>query len=99
MSSKTSSNHAAVFSSLMVLSLCAVGVTFLHLSILANNLAIFGVAVVMAGLVVFQYMNLKGEGILIYWVILVPLVLFAILVFLLMPDVCHFSVDFLKGIG
>lgn len=98
MSSKASTNHAAVFSSLLVLSLCAVGITFLHLSIMANNLAIFGVAAVMAGLVLFQYMNLKGEGGLIYWVLIVPLALFAILLFLLMPDVCHFSVDFLRGL-
>ncbi len=98
MSSKASTNHAAIFSSLLVLSLCAVGITFLHLSIMANNLAIFGVAAVMAGLVLFQYMNLKGEGGLIYWVLIVPLALFAILLFLLMPDVCHFSVDFLRGL-
>jgi len=62
MNSKTSPNHVVVFSSLVVLSLCAVGITLLHLSTLANNLAIFSVAVVMAGLVLFQYMNLKSEG-------------------------------------
>jgi caa(3)-type oxidase subunit IV len=98
MNSTSSSNHLAVFSSLVVLALCAVGVTFLHLSAVANNLAIFGVAVVMAGLVVFQYMNLKSEGTIIYWVTIIPLVLFAILVILLMPDVCHFSIDFLRGL-
>lgn len=98
MSSKTTSNHAAVFSSLMVLSLCAVGVTFLHLPVLGNNLAIFGVAVVMAGLVLFQYMNLGSESPVIYWLTIIPMVLFAILVFLFIPDVCHFSIDFLRGV-
>ena len=98
MNSKTTSNHVAVFSSLVVLSLCAVGITFLHLSVIANNLAIFGVAMVMAGLVVFQYMNLKAETSIIYWVVIIPLVLFAILVFLLIPDVCHFSPEFLRDL-
>ncbi len=98
MNSKTTSNHMAVFSSLVVLSLCAVGVTFLHLSVVGNNLAIFGVAVVMAGLVLFQYMNLKSESSVIYWLTIIPMVLFAILVFLFIPDVCHFSIDFLRGV-
>ncbi len=98
MSSKTPSNHAAVFSSLVVLSLSSVGIFFLHMPILANNLAIFAVAIVMAGLVFFQYMDLKDEGSIIYWVIIIPFVLFAILVILLIPDVCHYPVDFLRAI-
>jgi cytochrome c oxidase subunit IV len=98
MSSKTSSNHAVVFSSLVVLCLCSVGITYLHLSVVATNTAIFSVAAVMAGLVVFQYMNLKSEAAVIYWVTIIPLVLFAILVFMLIPDVCHFSIDFLRGL-
>jgi caa(3)-type oxidase subunit IV len=98
MNAPTSSNHTAVFISLIVLVLCAVGVTFLHLSVMTQNFSIFGVAAVMASLVFFQYMNLKSEGHLIYWLTIIPLVLFAILVVLLMPDVCHYSIPFLKGL-
>ncbi len=86
----------AIFSALVVLVLCAVGIFFLHLPIVLNNLAIFSVAILMAGLVFFQYMDLKSEGKLIYWIMVIPMVLFAILFVLFIPDVCHYSIDFLK---
>ena len=99
MDSKTSSgNHTAIFSALVVLALCGVGIFFLHLPVLLNNFAIFAVAIVMAGLVFFQYMDLKSEGKLIYWIMVIPMVLFAILFVLFIPDVCHYSVDFLKAL-
>jgi caa(3)-type oxidase subunit IV len=99
MEMKTSSNnHTVVFSSLVVLALLSVGITLLHMPIMANNLAIFAVAVVMAGLVFFQYMDLKSEGKLIYWIMIIPFVLFGILLVLFIPDVCHFSIDFLKRV-
>ena len=93
-----SSNHAAIFSALVVLALSAVGITFLHMGVVANNLAIFAVATFMAALVFFQYMDLKSEGKLIYWIIIIPFVLFGILVVLFIPDVCHFSPDFLRAL-
>jgi len=78
------------------LALSAVGITFLHLPVVSNNLAVFAVATVMAGLVFFQYMDLKSEGKLIYWIMIIPFVLFGILLVLFIPDVCHYSIDFLK---
>ena len=94
----TSNNHMAVFSSLVTLALVAVGITFLHLPVLGNNLAIFSVATVMAGLVFFQYMDLRDEGKLIYWILIIPCFLFGLLVFLFIPDVCHYSIDFLRKV-
>ena len=97
MDSKTpSSNHTAVFSTLLVMALLSVGITFLHLPVTSSNLAIFAVAVVMAGLVFFQYMDLKDEGKLIHWIMVIPFVLFGILFVLFIPDVCHFHIDFLR---
>lgn len=98
MSATTKTSHGMIFSMLVVMALSAVGITLLHLSVMMNNLAIFTVAFVMAALVFFQYMELKTEGKLIYWVMVIPCVLFAILVIMLIPDVCHYSVDFLKGL-
>lgn len=98
MNNVKTSNHTVVFSSLVILALCSVGIFFLHLSILANNLAIFAVAVCMASLVLLQYMNLKAEGHLIYWLMVIPMVLFAILLVLFIPDVCHYSINFLRAI-
>ncbi|HVZ79720.1 MAG TPA: hypothetical protein VHE12_02835 [bacterium] len=97
-SNTASANHSAIFTSLVVLVLCSVGIFFLHLPIMMNNLAIFAVAVVMASLVFFQYMGLKMEGKLIYWTLVIPCVLFGILVVLFTPDVCHYSIDFLKKV-
>ncbi len=98
MNNATTSNHSVVFSGLVALSLCTVGIFFLHLPTLANNFAIFGVALCMALLVLLQYMNLKAEGGLIYWLMIIPLVLFAILLVLFIPDVCHYSINFLRAI-
>jgi|GEM_PF-1122941 len=97
MDSKSSSvNHSMIFSALVVMALLSVGIFFLHLPLVSNNLAIFAVAVVMASLVFFQYMDLKKEGKLIYWIMVIPFVLFGILFVLFIPDVCHYSIDFLK---
>jgi len=95
-SNTASNNHAMIFSTLVVMALAAVGVTFLHLPLMANNVAIFAIAFVMAGLVFFQYMDLKSEGKLIYWIVIIPFVLFGILVVLFIPDVCHYSINFLR---
>ena len=97
-SNSSATNHSVIFSVLVVLALTAVGITFLHLPVVPNNLAIFAVAVVMAGLVFFQYMDLKSEGKLIYWIMIIPFVLFGILFVLFIPDVCHYSIDFLKRV-
>src|SRR5581483_8528838 len=90
--------NSMIFMSLVVLALCSVGIFFLHMPTMMNNLAIFAVAVVMASLVFFQYMGLKIEGKLVYWTLVIPCVLFGILVVLFIPDVCHFSIDFLKKV-
>jgi len=95
-SNSSVNNHSAIFSVLVLLALSAVGITFLHLPVVSNNLAVFAVATVMAGLVFFQYMDLKSEGKLIYWIMIIPFVLFGILLVLFIPDVCHYSIDFLK---
>ena len=97
-SNASANNHSTIFSVLVVLALSAVGITFLHLSVVPNNLAVFAVATVMAGLVFFQYMDLKSEGKLIYWIMIIPFVLFGILFVLFIPDVCHYSIDFLKRV-
>lgn len=91
-------NHSMIFTALVVLAFCSVGIFFLRMPTLMNNLAIFAVALVMAALVFFQYMGLKIEGKLIYWTLLIPFVLFGILVVLFIPDVCHYSIDFLKKV-
>ena len=91
-STTASNNHTMIFSVLVVMALSAVGVTFLHLPIVTNNVAIFAIAFVMAGL----YMDLKSEGKLIYWIMIIPFILFGILLVLFIPDVCHFSINFLR---
>ena len=91
-----SASHGVVFTLLVVLVLCAVGSTQLHLSPLMNNLIIFSIAFIMAGLVTAQYMGLRIEGPLILWIVFIPTLLFAILVILLMPDVAHVPVEFLR---
>ena len=90
--SQNPTSHTVVFSLLVVLVLCAVGVSLLHLPPLTNNFAIFAIAFVMAGLVVVQYMGLKMEGPTVRLVVAVPVVLFAILVILLMPDIAHVTI-------
>ena len=99
MSSTTASvKHTMVFGALVAMVLSSVGIFLLRLPGLTQNFAIFAVAFLMAGLVFFQYMDLKSEGKLIYWIMIIPFVLFGILVALFIPDVCHYSIDFLKGI-
>jgi len=97
-SNSATNNHSLIFSLLVIMVLGAVGVTFLHLPIMANNLSIFAIAFTMAGLVFFQYMDLKSEGKLIYWIMIIPCVLFGILFVLFIPDVCHYSIDFLRKV-
>jgi len=87
MESKSASvNHGFIFAMLVVLVLGSVGVSLLHLPGLTNNLVIFGIAVLMAGLVAFQYMNLKIEGPLVAWLVIIPFILFGILVLVLLSD-------------
>jgi len=89
-------NHGFVFSSLVVLVFCSVGVSLLHLSPAINNLVIFAIAFFMAALVALQYMGLRLEGPLVVWLVIIPSVLFVIVVVLMMPDVAHVRVDFLR---
>lgn len=98
MNSKPAASHSVIFSSLVALVLLLVGVSFLPLSALFHNLIIFGIALVMAGLVLGQYMGLRLEGPLVVWTFVVPVILFAIIVILLMPDIAHVPVGFLKHV-
>ncbi len=97
-SKSTPINHGTIFSLLVIFVFSSVGLSLLHLSPLLNNLGIFGIATIMAGLVVFQYMGLSLEGPLVVWLVIIPSVLFVILVFLLMPDIAHVRVDFIRKI-
>ena len=88
-------NHSLVFGTLVILVLISVGISLLHFSVLMNNVLIFFIAFIMSALVVAQYMGLRFEGRLVVWIFIVPLVLFAILVVALMPDIGHVAVNFL----
>ncbi len=48
---------------------------------------IFGIALVKALLVAWNYMHLKHESRIIFVILLIPILLFAILVLLLLPDI------------
>ena len=85
-SSTGTSNHTMIYTLLVVLAISTVGITFLHLPLVTHNTLLFTIAFVMAALVAVQYMNLKVEGALIYWLVGVPFLLFAILVFTLIPE-------------
>lgn len=95
-SPSTARNHSFIFSLLVVLVLASVGIHQAHLPNTVNNLVIFTIALIMAGLVVFQYMGLKIEGRLVVWLLVIPLILFVALLFLMMPDVAQVPVEFLQ---
>ncbi len=76
------SNHDFVFILLSILAFLSIGTTFLSLSPGLNNWCVFGIAAIMASLVLLQYMDLKSEGFLVIAFFIVPVVLFAILVVL-----------------
>jgi len=86
MQAKAGISHTAIFSVLVILALVTVALPLLHLDKIPHNAAIFSVAFVMAALVAVQYMNLKVEGALIYWLVGIPFLLFAVLVIILIPE-------------
>ncbi len=86
-------HHGLIFSFLVVLVLCSVGLSLLHLSPLLNNLLIFGIAIAMAGLVLFQYMDLRLEGPMVIWLAIIPVVMFLIVVTVLLADTGHLVVN------
>ena len=87
MESKSNSmNHGLIFAMLVVLALGSVLVSQIQLPGLTHNSVIFAIAILMASLVVFQYMGLKIEGPLVKWVTIIPLIMFAILVLVLLSD-------------
>ena len=90
----TSSNHGILYALLVVLVALAAWVSLLHLSPGLNNLAVFGIAFTMAALVLAQYMGLRWEGPLVLWVFAIPVILFAILVVMLLPDIAHTPMPF-----
>jgi len=87
------SNHELVYVALVILALVTVGASFLHLPGNENVYLIFGLATVQCLLVAFQYMGLKLEGVMVYGLVIVPLILFAILVFLCIPDISHYPLN------
>jgi caa(3)-type oxidase subunit IV len=95
-SNSGSAKHGFVFGVLVLLALCSVTAGVLHLPVVLNNILIFAIAFAMAGLVVLQYMGLRMEGPLVFWTFLIPVILFAILVVGLMPDIAHTSIEFLR---
>jgi caa(3)-type oxidase subunit IV len=97
LSNAVSTKHGFIFSQLAVLALLAVAVTRLHFSGGLNNLLVLGIAFGMAALVLVQYMGLKWRDTYIFWIFVIPVVLFAILVVLLIPDVAHQPIPFLNG--
>lgn len=96
MNSKPAASHQVIFSLLVVLVLLSVGASFLPLPALLHNVIIFGIAILMAGLVLGQYMGLRLEGPLVVWTFIVPVILFGVLTLLMMPDIAHVPVGFLK---
>lgn len=84
--SASASNHGVIFTLLVILALTTVGLHLLNFQGMGNNLAVFGVATVMAALVGMQYMGLKLEGPIVVSMVVVSFVLFAILVGVLIPD-------------
>ncbi len=87
------SNHGLVYGALVVLALVEVGVSLVNLPGNLNVYTIFGLAVIQCLLVAMQYMGLKAEGVMVYAFMIIPLILFAILVFLLIPDISHYPLN------
>lgn len=83
---KASSGHEAIFIALVVLVLSMVGLSQAHLPGALHNTAIFLVAGIMSVLVAMRYMGLRIEGKLVWTMVLVSLLLFAILCVVLIPD-------------
>jgi hypothetical protein len=81
-----SDKHGGIFALLVALALLMTGVSFIHLSGPAHNAVLFGVAGLMAVLVGLQYMGLRRSPMLVYEIILVAFLLFAMLVVILIPD-------------
>jgi cytochrome c oxidase subunit IV len=97
-SAKESVKHGFVFVQLIFLALLSVGVRWMPLSGGAHNFLVFGIAFSMAALVLVQYMGLNWRDTLLFWIFMVPVILFAVLVVLLIPDIAHHPFDFLKGV-
>lgn len=88
--SASKSNHELVYFALVILALVTVGASLLHLPGNENVYLIFGLALIQSLLVAVQYMGLKLEGVMVYALVIIPLILFAILVFLCIPDIAHY---------
>jgi cytochrome c oxidase subunit IV len=98
MASNTASvKHGFIFIQLVGLAVFSAASVFFGLSGPWHTLLLLAVALSMSGLVVAQYMGLKGEGALVYWTFFIPVILFAVLVAPLIPDIGHILVPFLRG--
>lgn len=75
-----------VFFLLVILVLVSVGVHELHLSLSMEIPFLALIAVTMTALVATRYMKLQTEGIVIYLLAGIPVLLFVVLVVLLIPD-------------
>ena len=84
-------NYVAVWYWLVGLAIGSVIISSLGLPVTVNLLIIFGVALVKAVLVALYFMHLKFEQMLIYSLVFVPLIFFAILLLVLFPDIAFHS--------
>lgn len=91
--SASKSNHELVFGALVILAALTIASSFLQLPGDWGVVLIIGLAVVQAFLVSLQYMGLKLEGVMVYGLVIIPLALFAVLVFLCIPDISHYPLN------
>jgi cytochrome c oxidase subunit IV len=81
--SEKSHSHAStyykVFGSLLVLTIITVGVSYLHLGIVAAITVAMIVALTKGSLVAAYFMHLVGEKKVIFWVLLITIAFFAVL--------------------
>jgi cytochrome c oxidase subunit 4 len=80
-------NYVAVWYWLVGLAIFSVLVSSLPLPQTLAMVVIFVAAVVKAALVALYYMHLRSERLLLYALVVVPLVFFAILLLVLFPDI------------
>jgi cytochrome c oxidase subunit 4 len=84
-------NYVAVWGWLILLALLSVLIGALPLSYGMTLLLVFEIAVIKSLLVVMYFMHLRFESLLIYVLLIIPLLFFAILVMVLFPDIAFYS--------
>lgn len=84
-------NYVAIWGWLILLALFSVLIGAFPLAYGITLLIIFEVAVIKSLLVVMYFMHLRFEPLLIYALLIIPLLFFAILVMVLFPDIALYS--------